>query len=492
MKLLVANRGEIACRIFETCRLMGIGTVAIYAEDDSGNRHVSLADEAHALSGSGLSETYLNAEQIVAIAKKAKADMVHPGFGFLSENADFASRVIKAGLKWVGPSPKVIEKMGSKIGSKELCDEIGVRTLPWFCAPMSKTLDGKKWNTEADKITYPLLVKASSGGGGRGMRLVHEKKELLPSIESAMREAESAFKDGTIFLEKYLGKAKHLEVQVLGDAKGHARYLGDRECSVQRRHQKVIEEAPVSSVPQKTRDEIKNFALTLANHLKYQSAGTVEFVVDEKNTAYFLEMNTRLQVEHPVTEWITGIDLVEQQIKVALGQKLDLPEEIPLSGYAIECRLYAENPDDHFRPTPGTLQNLEWPVGRNVRIDTGILPGQKISDRYDPMIAKLSTWGTTRETAIKTMDRALEQTLLLGCGHNISFLRKLMAHKDFIKNSVTTGWIENVFQKEKKPELDKGTVQQIINFVLGSAKKASTSEQTYNSEITNLFGSIKL
>lgn len=498
MKLLVANRGEIACRIFETCRLMGIGTVAVYAEDDKNNRHVSVADEAHLLPGNSLAETYLNAELIIDIAKKSGALMIHPGFGFLSENAGFAQKVIDAQLKWVGPSPDVIEKMGSKIGSKQLCDSLGIRTLPWFCAPLSESIDEKKWNLQASKIGYPLLVKASSGGGGRGMRLVHSPTELMEAIESATREAESAFKDGTIFLEKYLGSAKHLEVQILGHADGTISYFGDRECSVQRRHQKVIEEAPVSSVPEQTRDDIKNFAITLASHLNYQSAGTVEFVVDDNNTAYFLEMNTRLQVEHPVSEWITGIDLVEQQIRVALGEKLHLPKEIPLNGYAIECRLYAENPDDHFRPTPGTLRQLEWPVGRNIRIDTGILSGQKISDRYDPMIAKISTWSSTRAMAIQTMDHALEKTVLLGCGHNISFLRKLLAHADFKNNTVTTSWIENIFQKEKSPPLEDETLKNIIQFLMASPSRLQTtcppsSEAMAHSALeSNLFGTIKL
>ncbi len=495
MKLLVANRGEIACRIFETARIMGLSTVAVYSTHDTNARHVMCADEAHLLEGATLGETYLNIDQILTIAKKTKATLIHPGYGFLSEKASFAKEVLKHKFKWVGPLPESIEKMGSKIDSKILVDKLKIRTLPWAYVKAGDKLTEKDWLKKADDIGYPLLVKASGGGGGKGMKLVHDKKNLMSSLESAMREASSAFADSSVFLEKYLERSKHIEVQVLADQEGHVIHLMDRECSAQRRHQKVVEEAPAPDLSDDTRQELHKAAVKLAKEINYHGAGTVEFLVDpakKKDNWYFLEMNTRLQVEHPVTEWITGLDLVEEQIRVALGEKLRFSQQdISPRGHAIECRLYAEDPFHGFMPTPGPVTKLAWPLTRHTRIDTGINEGGEISPHYDPMVAKVSTWGINREQARLQMLEALGQTIILGFTHNIAFLKKLLETTAFIKNTIFTNSIEKDLLSQLKPQPTVEELKILVSALL-MPTRSGENKKTGGHHRPSLFSVINL
>ncbi len=481
VKLLVANRGEIACRIFETCRVMGIKTVAVYSEGDKKSLHVQMADEAYPLKGITASETYLNRGALLEKASQAKATALHPGYGFLSENPLFASEVIKKKIIWIGPPPESIRKMGSKIESKILAQKLTIRTLPWKYVENDQSVTDARWKKMADEIGYPLLIKAASGGGGRGMRLVHEKNDFLGHLESARREAHNSFGEASVFLEKFVSEGRHIEVQILADTKGRIVHLFDRECSVQRRHQKIIEEAPAPRLKQETRKELIKAALKLAEAIEYEGVGTVEFLVDEKEKWFFLEMNTRLQVEHPVTEWITGLDLVTCQIKSALGEKLGFTQDkIGARGHAMECRIYAENPYEGFIPTPGPVEKLRWPTTRNCRIDTGLTEGNEVSAHFDAMVAKLSTWGLSREEARLTMREALKSTTLLGFTHNIPFLQELIDSKELIESRFTTSLIEKKGAHFWNPKI---VPEKTVSTGIESAK----IEKPHN-----LFGSIRL
>lgn len=434
-RLLVANRSEIACRVFQACKELGIETVAIYAPGDEEARHITYADHVYPVT------SYLDIESVIEAAKKSKATLIHPGYGFLSERPAFVKAVEKAGIKFIGPRAETMETLGEKIAAKELAQKLKVPTLPW--AKVSG--DFSKIKEAAEKVGYPLLLKASAGGGGKGMRKVFKVAELKEAAESASSEAKNAFGDGTLFLERFLDKPRHIEVQVFGDGNGKAVHFFERECSLQRRHQKVWEEAGASTIPEKTKKELYECSVRLTEGVKYRSAGTLEFLVDSKNNFYFLEMNTRLQVEHPVTECLTGRDLVHLQISHALEPKRKLPtqDSITTRGHAIEVRIYAEDPAQDFRPTPGTVHSLRWPTGPGIRVESGIEEGQSIGTGFDPMLAKLIVHAETREQAIQRLRYAISETAIFGMGTNLPFLAALANHPQVEKNAVDITWIEN-------------------------------------------------
>ena len=443
-KILIANRGEIACRVIRTARAMGIKTVAVYSDADADALHVREADEAVHIGAAPAAQSYLLIDRIVEACVKSGAEAVHPGYGFLSENMKFAEALKKAGITFIGPDPHAIFAMGDKIESKKLAKEAGVTTVPGYLGVIK---DAEEAVTIAREIGYPVMVKASAGGGGKGMRIAHNDQECRDGFRSATNEAKASFADDRVFVEKFVTDPRHIEIQVLADGHGNCLYLGERECSIQRRHQKVIEEAPSPFLDERTRQAMGEQAVALAKAVKYKSAGTVEFIVDGKRNFYFLEMNTRLQVEHPVTEMVTGLDLVEQMIRVAAGEKLAMKQaDIKLKGWAIEARVYAEDPLRNFLPSTGRLIRYREPIGGPVvRVDSGVYEGAEISMFYDPMIAKLVTYGEDRGGAIAAMREALDSFYIRGLGHNISFLAALMAHPRFQAGRLTTGFIAEEF-----------------------------------------------
>ena len=448
-KILIANRGEIACRVIKSAKKMGIKTVAVYSDADRDALHVELADEAVHIGAAAATESYLIGDKIIAAAKSTGAEAIHPGYGFLSENADFAKALKKAGIAFIGPNVKAIEVMGDKIESKKFASAAKVNIVPGY---MGVIEDEKEAIKIADEIGYPVMIKASAGGGGKGMRVARSRDEVAEGFASSKSEAKSSFGDDRIFIEKFIVDPRHIEIQVLADSFGNTIYLGERECSIQRRNQKVIEEAPSSFLDEKTRKAMGEQSVALAKAVDYQSAGTVEFIVDKNRNFYFLEMNTRLQVEHPVTELITGVDLVEQMIRVAAGEKLALKQsDIKLNGWAIESRLYAEDPYRNFLPSIGRLVRYRPPAegtsedGLTIRNDTGVYEGGDISIYYDPMIAKLCTHGPTREAAIDHMSVALDSFYIDGIGHNIPFLADVMRHERWRSGDITTSFIEEEY-----------------------------------------------
>ncbi|MCY6380139.1 acetyl/propionyl/methylcrotonyl-CoA carboxylase subunit alpha [Hoeflea prorocentri] len=444
-KILVANRGEIACRVFKTAKRMGIATVAVYSDADRNALHVDMADEAVFIGPAAAAESYLVIDKIVDACKQTGAEAVHPGYGFLSERAEFSARLAKEGIAFIGPPPGAIEAMGDKITSKKIAAEAGVSTVPGV---MGLIDDAEHAVRIASEIGYPVMIKASAGGGGKGMRIAWNDDEAREGFERSKSEAASSFGDDRIFIEKFVTEPRHIEIQVLADTKGHCIYLGERECSIQRRNQKVIEEAPSPFLDEETRKAMGEQAVALAKAVDYASAGTVEFIVDKDRNFYFLEMNTRLQVEHPVTELITGVDLVEQMIRVAAGETLSLAQDdVTLNGWAIESRLYAEDPFRNFLPSIGRLTRYRPPQegtgsdGHIVRNDTGVFEGGEISMFYDPMIAKLCTWASDRNTAVERMADALDCFEVEGIGHNIPFLSAVMDHDRFRSGNITTAFI---------------------------------------------------
>ncbi|MGI8516860.1 MAG: acetyl/propionyl/methylcrotonyl-CoA carboxylase subunit alpha [Acidimicrobiia bacterium] len=438
-KVLVANRAEIARRIFRTCRSMGIGTVAVFSEADAEAPFVAEADEGFALGGNTPAESYLRIDRLLEAASITGADAVHPGYGFLSENADFAQAVIDAGLTWIGPSPDSIRAMGSKLEAKRTVEAAGVPTLSSIDL---SGLDADQIDRAGDKIGYPLLVKASAGGGGKGMRIVRSESELSEAVAGAQREAVSAFGDGTVFIERYLDSTRHIEIQVFGDNHGNVAALFERECSIQRRHQKILEESPSTALDDTARQKMSDAAIAAAKAVNYQSAGTVEFVYD-RGDFYFLEMNTRLQVEHPVTEEITGLDLVRWQIKVANGEVLtdELLEPVRF-GHAIEVRLYAEDPMHDFLPVSGRIDRFEFDELIGLRVDAGVESGAEISSFYDPMIAKVIAWGETREEAAALLAQSLQTARIHGPVNNRELLIRLLRHPEFLAGDTDTGFLE--------------------------------------------------
>jgi propionyl-CoA carboxylase alpha chain len=444
-KILIANRGEIACRIMRTARAMGIGTVAVYSDADRDALHVTMADEAVHIGPAPAAQSYLVMDKIIAACRQTGADAVHPGYGFLSERAEFAQALAAAGIAFIGPNPKAIAAMGDKIAAKKAAIAAGVSTVPGHAGAVASAAEAKR---AADGIGYPVMIKASAGGGGKGMRVAHSAAEIAEGFERARSEAKSSFGDDRILIEKFITNPRHIEIQLLGDQHGNVVYLHERECSIQRRNQKVLEEAPSPLLDAKTRKAMGEQAVALAKAVNYDSAGTVEFVAGQDRSFYFLEMNTRLQVEHPVTEMITGLDLVEEMIRVAAGEKLRFSQaEVQLNGWAVETRVYAEDPSRGFVPSIGRLTTYRPPEegealdGTIVRVDSGVTEGGAISIHYDPMIAKLVTHGETRDEAIAAQARALDAFVLEGIRHNIPFLSAVMAHPRWQAGDLSTGFI---------------------------------------------------
>ncbi|MGF0538022.1 acetyl-CoA carboxylase biotin carboxylase subunit [Agrobacterium sp. ES01] len=455
-KILIANRGEIACRVIKTARRMGIQTVAVYSDADRDALHVEMADEAVHIGPSAASESYLVADKIIAACKETGAEAVHPGYGFLSERASFCEALEKEGIVFIGPKPKAIMAMGDKIESKKFANAANVSTVPGYLGVIE---DAAHAETIAGDIGYPVMIKASAGGGGKGMRIAWSEDDVRDGFDRAKSEAKSSFGDDRVFIEKFIVDPRHIEIQVLADSHGNTLYLGERECSIQRRNQKVVEEAPSPFLDEATRKAMGEQSVSLARAVDYQSAGTVEFIVDANRNFYFLEMNTRLQVEHPVTELITGIDLVEQMIRVAAGETLSLSQsDIKLNGWAVESRLYAEDPYRNFLPSIGRLTRYRPPAeGRNgdtiVRNDTGVFEGAEISMFYDPMLAKLCTWAPTRKQAVDAMSDALDGFVVDGIEHNVPFLSALMKHPRWREGRISTAFIAEEYPDGFAPML---------------------------------------
>jgi 3-methylcrotonyl-CoA carboxylase alpha subunit len=445
-KVLIANRGEIAVRIAKTLQEMGIKVVAIYSNPDSESRHLLFCDEAYPLHGTTPAETYLHIEKILDIAQKANVDAIHPGYGFLSENPLFAKACQEVGIVFIGPSAEAIEALGDKLEAKKMAQKAGVPIVPEI--EWNESLSPKRIQ---EKIGFPVLIKAVAGGGGKGVRLVEKEDALLPAIKAAKHEAQSAFGDDRIFLEKFLVKPRHIEFQIFGDLHGNYVHLFERECSIQRRYQKIVEESPSPALSPKLRAQMGEAAIKCAQSAGYANAGTVEFLVDQSGNFYFLEMNTRLQVEHPVTEMVVHHDLVRAQILVAQGEKLPFHQEkLKQNGHAFECRIYAEDPMRNFLPSIGTLEVFEPPEGPNIRLDTGVAKGSKITVDYDPLLAKLITWGEERSQSLHKMLWALKHFVVLGVTTNISFLQKLFLHPAFQKGELHTQFLSQhtFYQKE--------------------------------------------
>ena len=447
-KILVANRGEIACRVIKTAKRMGIKTVAVYSDADQDSLHVKMADESVHIGPSEANKSYISIDNILRAIKETKADAVHPGYGFLSENKLFAEALEKNKVTFIGPPSAAIESMGDKITSKKLAKNAGVSTVPGYLGEIESVEEVIKISNE---IGYPVMIKASAGGGGKGMRVARNDAEAIEGFNLSKSEAVSSFGDDRIFIEKFITQPRHIEIQVLGDKHGNTIFLNERECSIQRRNQKVIEEAPSPFIDEKTRKAMGEQSCALADAVSYCSAGTVEFIVDSKKNFYFLEMNTRLQVEHPVTELITGIDLVEQMIRIAWGEKLSISQNnVTINGWAIESRIYAEDPYRNFLPSIGRLVKYRPPTELSndkiaIRNDTGVDEGGEISIHYDPMIAKLCSWASSRNEAIKLMEKSLNEFELEGIGHNIPFLSAVMQHSRFLEGDITTAFIEEEF-----------------------------------------------
>ncbi|EMJ62714.1 acetyl/propionyl/methylcrotonyl-CoA carboxylase subunit alpha [Leptospira sp. P2653] len=456
-KLLIANRGEIAVRVIRTCKRLGIKTVVVYSDADRDSPHVKLANESVYVGEPSPASSYLKISNILEAVKKTKAEAVHPGYGFLSEKSEFAKALQKENVLFLGPSPESMELMGDKINSRIKMEASGVPVVPGY---NGQDQNPNVLQKEAERIGYPLMIKATAGGGGKGMKRVYGSEEFLTSLESAQREAQKAFGDGTVFLEKYIETPRHIEVQVFGDKHGNVMHLFERECSIQRRHQKVIEESPAPNLPSAMRDEICQVAVKAAQSIGYVGAGTVEFILGKDGKFYFLEMNTRLQVEHPVTEYITGQDLVEWQIRVAEGKKLSEltgGKTIAQNGHAIEARIYAEDPENNFLPSTGILEYIEFPNRDFLRVDTGVETGSEITVYYDPMIAKMISWGKNREECVTRLKESIDSTVIFGPVTNTFFLSGILSHEEFEKGHIHTHFLEEqtiLFAPEREAQAD--------------------------------------
>ncbi|OIO11424.1 MAG: acetyl-CoA carboxylase biotin carboxylase subunit [Flavobacteriaceae bacterium CG1_02_35_72] len=453
-KILIANRGEIAIRVMKTAQKMGIKTVAVYSEADRNAPHVRFADEAVCIGEAPSNKSYLLGDKIIEVALKLNVDAIHPGYGFLSENADFAEKVEKNNLIFIGPKSEAIRIMGSKLAAKNAVKSYNISMVPGIDRAINNLNEAKKI---AKKIGFPILIKASAGGGGKGMRIVESENELEEQMTRAMSEAISAFGNGAVFIEKYISSPRHIEIQVLADSHGNTVYLFERECSIQRRHQKVIEEAPSSILTPQLRKNMGEAAVKVAKACDYLGAGTVEFLVDNELNFYFLEMNTRLQVEHPVTEFITGLDLVEQQLKIAQGETLSFKQgDLKINGHALELRVYAEDPMNNFLPSIGNLSTYKIPKGKNIRIDNGFEQGMDIPIYYDPMLSKLITYGKTRQEAIQLMLKAIDNYKIEGVKTTLPFGRFVCQHEAFQSGNFNTHFVKNYYTPEKlKAELDE-------------------------------------
>ncbi len=444
-KVLVANRSEIAVRVIRTCRDLGLESVAVFSDPDRSSLHVRFATEAYHIGAASPKESYLNIQKIIDVAKKSGADAIHPGYGFLSENPEFADAVEAAGITFIGPKSSSMEAMGTKTGARQVMMKAGVPVVPGLEKPVSDEQSAKK---VASEIGYPLMLKAVYGGGGKGMRRVDKEEDFLSAFRMAQSEARNSFGNDAIYIEKFLNKPRHIEMQILADMHGNVATFVERECSVQRRHQKLIEESPSAFVDPEMREKMAEVARKAARAVDYIGAGTIEFLVDDQKNFYFMEMNTRLQVEHPITEMVTGLDLVAEQIAIAEGEVLsNLSYTTDFRGWAMEARICAEDPSRDFLPTPGPVNHLRVPGGPYTRTDTGIYAGSEITPDYDPMIAKIIAWGPTRDVARRRLDRALMELTIKGCTTNTMFLRQILAYKPFIEGNYDTSLIEKYFKK---------------------------------------------
>jgi len=483
-KILIANRGEIALRVMRSAREMGIKTVAVYSEADRNALHVRYADEAVFIGEAPSSQSYLNGEKIIGACLKTRAQAIHPGYGFLSENPAFARQVMEAGLILIGPSPKAMEIMGNKLSAKAAALKYNIPMVPGTEEAISDINEAK---LRAIEVGFPILIKAAAGGGGKGMRIVENENEFEEQMQLAVSEATSAFGDGSVFIERYVSSPRHIEIQVLGDAHGNIVHLFERECSVQRRHQKVIEEAPSSVLTPQIRDKMGRCAVDVARSVNYTGAGTVEFIMDEYLNFYFLEMNTRLQVEHPVTELITGIDLVKEQIRIARGEPISFrQEDLKITGHAIELRVYAEDPDSNFLPDIGTLETYVTPQGPGVRVDDGFEQGMEIPIYYDPMIAKLITFGKDRNEAIQRMVRAIDEYRITGITTTLGFGKFVMLHEAFTSGKFDTHFVKKYFTPgslENESE-DEALIAALVMEKLLSERQPNTSEAV-NAEVSD-------
>lgn len=463
-KVLVANRGEIALRVIRTCKEKQIKTVAVYSRPDQISPHVQAADESVFIGEAASSESYLVIDKIIDAAKSTGADAIHPGYGFLSENAGFAERCKKEGIIFIGPNPHAIEVMGDKTRARELMAKAGV---PYPPGTESAMKDIPKAKIIADEIGYPVLIKAAAGGGGKGMRIVEDPDDFEKSVKAAKSEAKNAFGDDRVYIEKYLEEPRHIEFQIMADQHGNVIHLFDRECSIQRRHQKVIEEAPASVLTPELREKMGKAAVEAARSCNYVGAGTIEFLIDKHLNFYFLEMNTRLQVEHPVTELITGLDLVDLQIKVANGKVLPIKQEdVAINGHAIECRVYAEDPEENFLPSTGKLDRHRIPSGPGVRVDSGVEEGSEISINYDPMVSKLCTHAKDRKSAIQKMLRALDEYEVSGVKTTIPFCKFTLQHKSFVSGSYDTHFVKDHFTSNSTPDEEHLEVLAVVSSLL--------------------------
>lgn len=441
-KILIANRGEIAVRVIRACREMGIIPVAVYSDADCAALHVRHASEAYSIGASSALESYLNIEKIIAVARLSGADALHPGYGFLSENADFAEACASAGIKFIGPSPESIRIMGSKTGARQEMEKNGVPCVPGSSQALPSFEEATRI---AEEVGYPVMLKAAAGGGGKGMRLVREPRELRMALEAAQSESQRAFNDNSVYIEKAIVNPRHIEIQVFADEHGNTIHLGERECSIQRRHQKVLEESPSPFVDTSLRKEMGQVAVQAASAVGYTNAGTVEFLVNQDKNFYFLEMNTRLQVEHPVTELVTGLDLVQMQIRIAAGERLPIrQEDVQFRGHAMECRIYAEDPDNHYFPSPGKITLLQEPAGPGVRLDTGVYEGWTVPSDYDPLLAKLTAYGESREQVVSRLLRALDETFVGGIQTNIELFRRILNDASFRDGQIDTGFLDRL------------------------------------------------
>jgi len=475
-KVLIANRGEIAIRIIRTCRELGIRAVAIYSDADVESLHVRMADEAVWVGAAASAQSYLKIDAIIAAAKQVNAEAIHPGYGFLAESAEFARAVTSAGMVFIGPSAEAMEIMGSKTSARRAAVEAGVPIVPGTVEPLISFEEAK---ATAEKFGYPVMLKAAAGGGGKGMRLVTNSADLRSAFETAQTEAAAAFGDSALYLEKAVERPRHIEIQIFADTQGHVVHLGERECSIQRRHQKVIEECPSPINDPELRQRMGDAAVKIGKAVDYAGAGTVEFLVaDVTHEFYFLEMNTRLQVEHPVTELVTGRDLVREQFLVATGEALSFTQaDVDWQGHAIECRIYAEDPANNFFPSPGTIKHLQEPAGPGVRIDSGVTRFSEVSIYYDPMIAKLAVWGRTRNEAIERLKRALDEYEVAGITTTLPFFREVVTDEEFIAGRLDTGFITGFNERRAAQEVQSKQIESDLAAIAAALSYALRQQQ---------------
>ena len=480
-KILIANRGEIAVRVIKACQELSIQTVAVYSEIDRKSLHVQMADEAICIGPPPPLESYLNIDAIISAAKKTRAEAIHPGYGFLAENPTFAKRCEEEGIVFIGPNSKALALVGDKVESRKTMSKIGVPIIPGMKSS-SKNID--EFYKEAEKISYPVMIKASAGGGGKGMRIVWKEEELKSAIEAGMREAKSAFGDESVYLEKYLEKPRHIEFQVLADNYGNVVHLFERECSIQRRHQKIIEETPSPALTPELREKMGEVAKKVIKAVNYNNAGTVEFLLDKNKNFYFLEVNARIQVEHPITELTTGIDLVKQQILIASGEKLSIQQkELYQRGHSIECRIYAEDPYNNFLPSSGKILFFQEPRGPGIRHDCGIYSGYEVSIFYDPILAKLIVWAEDRESACRKMLKALDEYVILGIKTIVQFLKEIISHPEFLAGNIHTDFINEYFTKREKITKEKKNLTlALLSAAIYSSNQTRPAVQYVSSE----------